>query len=267
MKLLSLLLCASLGIAHASAAAAAQPTSDFRQIRADEAIQLRTDRAYLLLRIAKKGVSQAPIFLRVPTDAEIAAFDAAKAAAFDRSKRKVPYDSFVFDYQGAPNLFGVDHKKWLAADAATETVLIEARPGEYVLYGQGFAGFLYQCLCLGTVGFNAPPGIVTDLGTYMTDNASKPSVFPELAAETNLGRTASMDYMLFATALRPASQTDAVPPSLDARAVRRAEFHAVGPFVDPNVMLINRLAAIPGVLEYRDGRVFDVATGQEARAR
>jgi hypothetical protein len=218
----------------------------------------------LLLRISRKGVSQAPVFLRIPSKEELIAYDTAKRGAYDKSKRKVPYDSFVFDYDDATNLFGVDHKRALAKDSEVETVLAEARPGEYVLYGQGFNGYLYQCLCLGTVGFNAPAGVITDLGTYMTDSASKPSVFAELTGETNLGKTASMDYMLFATALRPAGVTDRIPSPINVGDVRAANFYAVGPFVDPNVMLINRLAAIPGLLEYREGRVIDVKSGKEA---
>lgn len=217
--------------------------------------------------MAKKGVSQAPAFLRVPSDEEMAAYDATKKVAFNKSNGKVPFESFVFDYKGVANLFGLDHRKFYTSDTNTDTVLVDTRPGEYVLYGQGFNGLLYQCLCLGTVGFNAPAGTITDLGTYMTDGAAKPSVFPELADETNVGRTASIDWELFATALRPARDVDAVPPTLNHGAVTRANFHAVGPFVDPNVLLINRLAAIPGVLEYRQGHVFDVKSGAEAPAR
>jgi hypothetical protein len=37
--------------------------------------------------------------------------------------------------------------------------------------------------------------------------------------------------------------------------------------VDPNVMHINRLAAIPGVLRYEGGRVMDDASGQEMMPR
>jgi hypothetical protein len=58
-----------------------------------------------------------------------------------------------------------------------------------------------------------------------------------------------------------------VPAAILASKVDPAVFHAVGPFVDPNVLLINRLAAIPGVLAYREGRVIDVRSGEEALPR
>ena len=249
------------------AASFAQLAPEVRLIRAGEAVQLRDDRAYLLLRIARKGVGQTPVILRVLDEAELARYEAAKQAAYAKKPRKVSYQDFTFDYDGAPNLHGLGHNKALAEDEDVATVLAEVRPGKYILYGHGYSGFLFQCLCLGTVGFTAAPARITDLGTFMTDTAEKVSVHPELAEETGIGPTASMDYNLFAAALRPVRPGDTLPAAVDPGKVDPAVFHAVGPFVDPNVMLINRLAAIPGVLAYREGHVIDVKTGQEAMPR
>jgi len=52
-------------------------------------------------------------------------------------------------------------------------------------------------------------------------------------------------------------------PGLDAARVVPAALHAVGAFVETNTLLSNRLAAIPGVLAYREGRVIDVASGRD----
>lgn len=249
------------------AAAFAAPSDEVRLIRAGEAVLVRDDRAYLLLRIARKGSGQTPVILRVPDEAELAAYEAAKRAAYAKKPRKVGYEDFVFNYDGAPNLHGLGHNKALAEDEDVATVLAEVRPGRYVLYGHGWRGFLWQCLCLGTVGFTAAPARITDLGTFMTDTSEKKSVHPELAEETGIGPTASMDYHLFAAALRPFRPGDTVPAAVDASKVDAAVFHAVGPFVDPNVLLINRLAAIPEVLAYREGRVIDVRSGEEAMPR
>ncbi len=248
-------------------ASIAQPSQEVRLIRAGEAVQLREDRAYLLLRIARKGVGQTPVILRVLDEAELARYEAAKQAAYAKKPRKVSYEDFTFDYDGAPNLHGLGHNKALIEDENVATVLAEVRPGKYILYGHGYSGFLFQCLCLGTVGFTAAPARITDLGTFMTDTAEEKSVHPELADETGIGPTASMDYNLFAAALRPFRPGDTLPSAVDAGKVDPAILHAVGPFVDPNVMLINRLAAIPGVLAYREGRVIDVLSGQEAMPR
>jgi hypothetical protein len=249
----------------ATPAAARDWSEVVRPIRAGEPIQLRTDKAYLLVRIGLRGTTQDPVFLREPEPAEIAAFDSARGAAFAKKGGKGDLQSFIFDYQGMPNLFVLSHRKALAADKEQATVLAEVMPGRYVLYGQAFGGFIFQCNCLGTVGFDAPAGVVTDLGSYLSDRADKLSVYPELASETNIGPTARMDFLLFVSGLVPARANGAVPGGVDHAMVRPAVLHAVGPYVDPNVMHINRLAPIPGVLRYDGGQVIDVASGQEAK--
>jgi hypothetical protein len=252
----------------AASPATARDTSElFRPIRAGEPVTIRPDKAYLLIRIGRLGSTQDPIILREPNPAETAAYETAKAAAFAKKGSKGDLASFAFDYDGPSNLFIISHGKSIVADKAEATVLAEVQPGNYVLYGQGFGRVLYQCHCLGTVGFSAVPGVVIDLGTYLSDNADKPSVYPELAAETNIGPTARMDFVLFAGGLVPAASNAALPPGVDRAAVRPAAFHAIGPFVDPNVMQIDRLATIPGVLAYDGGRVIDVASGKEAMPR
>jgi len=252
----------------AAASAPAKDTSDLlRPIRAGEVVTIRPDKAYLLIRIDLRGTTQDPVILREPDAAELARYEAARAAAFAKRGSKGSIESFVFDYDGPPNLFILSHGKSISSDKNQATVLVEARPGDYVLYGQGFGKVLFQCHCLGTVGFTAAPGVVTDLGTYLSDDASKPSVYPELAGETNLGPTARMDFVLFAGGLVPASAGQALPTGVDRSTIRAAQFHAVGPFVDPNVWHINRLAAIPGVLRYDGGKVIDVASGKEAPPR
>lgn len=246
---------------------AASSSDDFRSFRAGEAIVIRPDRAYLLIRIDRRGTTQDPVILREPTAAELSRYEAAKSAAFAKRGSKGSIDSFVFDYDGPSNLFMLAHGKSVSSDKNQATVLVEVQPGDYVLYGQGFGKVLFQCHCLGTVGFTASPGMVTDLGTYLSDDASKASVYPELASETNIGPTARMDYVLFVGGLVPANASQPLPPGLDHGVVRAAQFHAVGPFVDPNVMHINRLAPIPGVLRYYGGKVIDVASGKEAAPR
>ena len=262
------ILLAALALAAVVAPAGARDTSDvFRPIRAGESITIRPDKAYLLIRIARRGTTQDPVILREPDSAESAAFEAARGIAFARKGSKGDIAAFVFDYAGTPNLFIMSHGKAIAGDKAEAMVLAEVRPGNYVLYGQGYANILYLCHCLGTVGFDAPAGIVTDLGTYLSDQAAKPSVYPELASESNIGPTARMDFILAVGGLVPAAQSASLPPGIERTLVKPASFHAIGPFVDPNVMHINRLAPIPGVLRYDGGKVIDVASGKEALPR
>ena len=195
---------------------------------------------------------------------EIDAYETAKRAAHQKAGTKAgPIDTFAFDYDGRPNLYELPSAKWFAQSGKIATVLAEVTPGEYVFYGEGAGGILYECMCLGTVGFAAPAGQVTHLGTMFVAYAAKPSPVPELAGEVDLGPSAMMDYALFAVALRPWHSKDAAPDGLDATKVMAARLNAVGPFLEPNALLINRLAPIPGVLAYRAGRVIDVGSGRE----
>ena len=66
-----------------------------------------------------------------------------------------------------------------------------------------------------------------------------------------------MDFGLFAATLRPASETDMVPQQLANAVVEPAKFYAVAPWLDPRRTHANRLGAIPGVLEYREGIAYD----------
>lgn len=241
---------------------------DFRQIRSGEVASIRSDRAYLLLRIDTAVSHFSADVLRVPDAAEIAAYQVAKRAAHAKAgKRAGPIESFSFDYKGRANLYELASLKPFAKQGDQATVLAEVPPGRYIVYGHGIRGNLVQCLCLGTVGFDAKAGEVADLGTALFGRASKPSPHPELAGEVDLGPSAGTDYVLFAMALRPAGAGagGAVPAGLDAARVKPARLHAVGPFVEPDTLLINRLAPIAGVLAYDGGRVIDVRTGVETK--
>jgi hypothetical protein len=264
MTVRAFLVIACLALAGIASPASAKIDVDgeIRHIRAGETVQLRPDRAYLLLRIDTTRAPLGPAILRVPGREEIDAYEAARQAAYAKAGKKAgPLESFSFDYDGRPNLFLLVPKWAFASLGKTVAVLVELTPGDYVIYGTGGT---YECLCLGTVGFAASAGRITDLGTMISDRAWEPSAFPELAGEVDLGRSAVMDYGLYATAVRPLRPGDFLPAGLDPGQVSAARFHAVGPFVEPNTMLINRLAPIPGVLAYDKGRVIDVATGTEA---
>jgi hypothetical protein len=275
--ILRLLASLVLGLSALSAQAEA---NEFRLFKSGEPLNLRPDRAYLLMRLDTDFSKFDIDLLRVPEAAEIAAYEAEKRKAYDaelaKAKTKLAknpkdksverlgkYDDFRFAYGGRPNLFAMRSNKALVMVSKIAVVLAEVPPADYVVYAQGYSEFLYQCYCLGTVGFTAKPGEITDLGTAFFAKAWEPSPIPELAGEVDLGRSAVMDYGLFAAAIRPARPGDAIPAGLDAGRVKPAGFRAVGPFVETNVVLINRLAAMPGVLAYDGGKVIDVSTGKE----
>jgi hypothetical protein len=238
-------------VALCAVPAAARDVPEYRQFRAGEPIVIAPDKAYVLVRLDTDLSKFGAHILRIPAQAEMDDYEAAKRAAFDKAGKKAgSYESFVFDYDKAHNYSALAPGKSLAMSGKMALVLAEIPPGDYVLYGMGFGNYLYECFCYGTGGFHAKAG-VTDLGSMLFAKAWQPSPVPELAGEVDLGRTAVMDYGLFAAALRPRRADDAAAPGVDAARVVPAALHAVGAFVETNTLLVNRLAAIPGVLTYR----------------
>lgn len=253
----------ALGIAATPALAADE--TGFTQFRREEAVTIRPDKAYVLFRVP---VAQNTVFLlRVPTSAEIAAYDAAKRTAYAEKEREESIEEFVFDWvDGAPNFYGVwGGREYARPEKDYRVYLAEVPAGEYVVYGLGARNFIVQCNCLGSVSFAAAAGEVTDLGTLLISPAAVPSPFPELAAETNLGRVARMDYSLFAFGIREAAGGDFVPAQIQEARIVPASYRAEGPWLDLRRLLVNRLAEMPGVLEYREGIPYDPVSGQELR--
>ncbi|WP_353229126.1 hypothetical protein [Novosphingobium sp.] len=263
-RLLALAALPAMLCSAAPALAEGNPDQDFRQIAARETFALKADRAYLLLRIDTDLFAFSADIMRVPGADEIASYQAARSAAYSKAGAKAgPLESFNFKYEGRPNLFAIMPGKAIASSGKIKTTLVEVVPGDYVVYGLGMREYLYECFCLGTVGFTAEAGKITDLGTLLTAKAWQPSPIPELKDETGLGRSADMDLGLFAVAVRRAEAGIPLPPGINPALVQPASFHAVASFVEPNTTLINRLAAMPEVLSYENGRIVDAKSGRK----
>lgn len=224
--------------------AAARVPKEMVEIREGQPVTIRPDRAYLLFRnFRPPGVPDIePVFLRIPSEAERTAGTLLNVQNIDESR------PFV---RGRPE----------------SVYLVEVVPGDYVLYGASYGSMparLYTCMCLGTVGFSAPPGIVTDLGHFLADNVVRISTVPELRPESGFGPSMNVYMPLVGATMRPAAPGLAVPEALHGANVRAAQYRAVGKFTDPGAMSINRLVPIAGVLGYDGGRVVDVASGRVA---
>lgn len=246
--------------------APAKVDSGIRLIKPREPAILIPNKALAVLRIQAPSPAFSAYLMRIPSDDELSAYEVAKRAGYAKAgKRAGTYDQFIFDYQGAFNFYelGVKNAK---VRGQVALIVAELPPGDYILYGEGFSGFLYECMCFGTVGFTLRAGQATDLGTLLIDTAWKQSSIPELAAVSGLGRIGFIDYGLWAVGLRPVRQGDIAVPGLDAQKVTPAQFRAVGPFVETNTLLATRLAPVEGVLRYDGGRVIDIASGKEAPA-
>jgi hypothetical protein len=280
-------------VPSSASAASTKPADGFVEIKADAAFTVRADRAYLLFRTNSKesrvflGIS--PVFLRIPTSEEMEIYEAAKRSAFVRAEpalkrsreeliaqkaqaertgrkftKSIPpiptLDNFDFVYDEIQNVHTVTLARALEKPDDGRVMLIEAVPGDYVLYGWGTGDVLYTCLCLGTVSFPAPAGKITDLGTLLVAAAAEPSSIPELKPITGLGTSVNGHAVLWASAIRPASGSTALPSVLAGKPVVPADYGATGKFVSPFAFGINRLAPIAGVLGYDGGTVLDLVS-------
>lgn len=255
--------CAALALLMLATGAQAGETGGVAQHIAAPA-SLDPGKAYLLFESsrAKSGMMKiSHVFMRVPGEAEIAAYRAAKQAAYDKDLPKLQrmakgkpvlsFDDYAFTWDGAQNTFAVDMDDSLGA---SDTYLIEVPPGTYVLYGVavGTRG-LTTCNCLGTVKFAATAGRITQLGALFADKVHEDSPVPHL--EDNLGPQMAQYAFVLGQALIPATGQTPVPPALAALPRDVARFEPVGAYREPGAASINRLAPVPGVLEYDRGRV------------
>jgi hypothetical protein len=237
---------------------------------------LSPTKAYLLYRAstAKSGlfpITQA--LVRIPTEQETLAYKAARQAAYDKALPKLrkkakdspvqPIEQFTFDYKGTTNAFGLTSSDFIE-DGEMRSYLLEVPPGTYVFYGITLnGGGVVTCNCLGTVKFNANPGVLTFLGSLYADKVHKPSPVPNL--EDNLGEQMAQYSFIFGAAVIPADESTPAPSAVSKFPIRRAEYSAVASFREPGAQSINRLAPIPGILGYNRGQVIDLKSGEAAK--
>jgi hypothetical protein len=251
--------------------------------QADSVVQLRAapsqldpTKAYLLLKSsrAKSGLFAIEhVLVRVPSEAEAAAYRAARDEAYRAALPKLQQrakdgavptvEQFPFVYKGAANAFATKSSDFLV-DGDLRTLLIEVPPGTYILYGVSVGSHaLATCNCLGTVSFTARPGVITNMGTLYADKVHKPSPVPHL--EDNVGPSMFKYGFIMGQAVVPATASSPPPESLRGLSIELADYHAVGLFHETGAQSINRLAPIPGILAYDRGKVMDVRTGQVAK--
>ena len=177
-------------------------------------------------------------------------------------------ETFNFVYDEVSNVQRINGA--FVAARPESAYLVQVLPGDYVLYGASYGSSFYKptlfaCMCLGTVGFSAPPGIVTDLGYFMGDMAHRPSLINELTEESASAPSSMTPAAPIAATVRPARPDSMVPEALRGKSLRPADYRAIGRFVEPRAIGINRLAPVPGILAYEGRRVIDVRTGADAQ--
>lgn len=214
--------------------------------------QLSPDKAYFLIRTTDaEPFEAAPVLVRALSKEEL-------TAAAERHKKDARTKE-------EPNVVLMDGARPFVKIGNARTTLVAAKPGTYILAANTHSGGSLKsrgtvavCLCLGSVRFEAKPGVITDMGSYLTVPDDKPSPIAETAREVR-GRRIDQSAFTVAVLLRPVSETMPVPESLAALPRAAAEYRAQSPFPNYFGVPVNRLSPIPGVLDYdAEGRVVDL---------
>lgn len=162
-------------------------------------------------------------------------------------------------------LFAARNGHSFVKNAQARVYLLELPAGDYLIYGLSLPGakpMLATCFCLGTVSFSARAGTVTDLGAILVGSARAPSPFPELASETNLGPSIDTGFYHPVAGVRRTATQSLIKAWPAQAKITSAAYRAEGRFFDPRTAFVNRLAPLPGVLGYSNGRPVDLATNK-----
>jgi hypothetical protein len=127
--------------------------------------------------------------------------------------------------------------------------LQEVEPGTYTLYGPAIVlpngAASGKCYCMGSVKFEVAPGKVTNLGDFLA--------MQWVGANEPLRRK---DPALADKPVRPVDY--GLPASLAARPNQQADLRAAGKMNNFFGIIIDRMPAIPGVLDYQRDKVIDL---------
>lgn len=146
----------------------------------------------------------------------------------------------------------------------SSTYLQRVWPGRYVVYGSVMVnpngGSIGMCVCMGTIAFDAKPGVITDVGSVnatMADPLISPGMLSkaEPADAENL-RSGEMTMMRW-TLPNASLPVDA---RLGAYKVVPASFRPAGPVPNYYGVQVDRMTAIPGVLGYDRDKIVDLTT-------
>jgi len=262
-----------LALAFATAAPAQNAGSDIEEIRDGAAVSLDPASAYLLIRteVPPKALSYHIILVRelVAQESEdyfkaqdaMIAEERAKPGATEE-KVQAATAKFVERYKKATNVLMMYQGRSYAKNTDGSTYLLRVRPGRYIIAGPGLVRGLNVCMCMGTVGFEAKPGVITDLGYVLAARVDKPSTVPELAETAGHPLDHGSLPLLFVMSVRPFQSNMAVPDQLLKLVRVPAPYYPVGKIPNLFTGLVSRMASVPGLLAYDVDRVIDPKTGQ-----
>jgi hypothetical protein len=140
----------------------------------------------------------------------------------------------------------------------------KVRPGRYHLYGplmlnpQG--GALGTCTCMGSVSFEVAPGQITDAGTMLLNvnaawQAARDGKGPKVKDDFDLPEGVTQ------VGWDPATDRTPVDPRLGSFKIVKADLRPTGPFPNWYKAQVDRLTAVPGILQYDRDRIIDPRKG------
>ena len=131
----------------------------------------------------------------------------------------------------------------------TFSYMVQVEPGEYTWYGPVFLApngtAMGACYCMGSIKFEVKPGVVTNLGTFLSESwASDADMRMATVAELPERQRGPADY--------------SIPASLTGYTVEQADLRAAGKMNNMFNLLIARMPPVEGVLAYERDRIVDV---------
>lgn len=257
------------------AAAPAGAQTLIRQYKPKEVVTLDPGTAYILYRSDEKVDIR---FLRTPDEADWVDYRAQRAQALAKATRTYAAAMASYDRnqdyqqkrgQARPtkpveptdetlnfpsiellNLFDVVGGRALTKEPEY-TYLVAVRPGIYTLYGQiGLSG-TGVCLCMGSVSFDAPAGVVTDIGEISLEGTAV-----VMAGVLYIPEPGMKQQVI------PRNAATWLPPQVSGLTVQSAEFHAAPKMPNYFGLMIDRVQPIKGVISYQRDTIVDDRTGQ-----
>ena len=183
---------------------------------------------------------------------------ALSAYCQNRGTRPVPLtlENFPFAVPELDNFLIVMGGRQFTRTETENTYFIAVEPGTYAIYGQATivpSGSMGICLCMGSVRFETRAGEIVDLGEVHFPRADA------LRARRNGGEVPS--GRLASMAIVPPNDGMSLPDRLAGLPVVRAELRAANKVPNYFALEIDRLPAVPGVLDYQRDVVIDARTG------
>ena len=251
-----------------------------RQFDAKAPVVLDKAMAYVYFRMPVRGTI---VLLRAVTAEERSAWETARAEALAKAQAKYQRDlnryhaamkvyvpvpgigapekpktveeSFVFPPPEADNLVAIGPRPQFDKGQSDFGYLAGVAPGTYTIYAEVTASSVAVgfCLCMGSVSFDARPGLVANLGRF---------TFPRMQLlEGKKGRPVLSQELLTTPALGLEPPTGPLPGRLSSAPVVPAELRASDKLDNQLGIVITRFAPVEGVLGYQRDKVLTLGKG------